>query len=102
MKKPDNEMEDEFELEFRPRETEVVSIAIPRDTLASLEMIAARRDMSTQALLKLYIGQGLRHDLARLLGDRVLETTEHVLARHIQSTEEVSSILREIRSEAVR
>ena len=100
MKKPENELEDEFELKFRPRETETLSIAIPTDTLVSLNKVAASRDMSVQALLKFYVGQGLRQDLARLFGDRVLETTEHVLTRYIQSEEEISSIIREIRSEA--
>jgi hypothetical protein len=101
MKKPEDELEKEFEIKFRPRETETVSIEIPKDTLASLKKVAASRDMAVQALLKFYIGQGLRHDLARLFGDRVLETTEQVLARHMQSQEEISSIIREIRSEAV-
>ena len=53
--------------------------------------------MSEQALLKFYIGQGLRQDLAKLFGDRVLETTAEVLAKHIQSKDEVSAILQEIR-----
>lgn len=101
MKKPENELEEEFELKLHPRETEMVSIAIPKDTLASLNKVAASRDMSLQALLKFYIGQGLRHDLAALFGDRLLETTEQVLARHIQSEEEISFIIREIRSKAV-
>ena len=101
MKKPEDQLEEEFEIKFRPRETEMVSIAIPKDTLASLKEVAVSRDMSVQALLKFYIGQGLRHDLARFFGDRVLETTEHILARHMQSQEEVFSILREIRSQAV-
>lgn len=101
MKKPEAELEEEFEIKFRPRETETVSVAIPKDTLTSLKEVAASRDMSVQALLKFYIGQGLRHDVARLFGDRVLETTEQVLARHIQSQEDISSIIQEIRSEAV-
>jgi len=99
MKKPSNEMEEEFDLQFHPRETEKVSIAIPKEALASIKKVAASRDMSVEALLKFYIGQGLRYDLARLFGDHVLETTEHVLAKHIQSEEEISSILREIRRE---
>jgi hypothetical protein len=97
MKKPKGESP----LRLRPRETEVVSIAIPKDTLASLKKVAAQRDMSYQALLKLYIGQGLRQDLTRLFGDRVVETTAHVLARHLQSKEEIASIMREIREEVV-
>jgi hypothetical protein len=46
-------------------------------------------------------GQGLRQDLAKLFGDRVLETTAEVLAKHIESEEEVSAILREIRVAAI-
>lgn len=96
MKKP----EEKIELHFRPRPIEKVSIEIPKNTLDSLKKVAASRDMSCQALLKLYIGQGLRQDLAKLFADRVLETTAQVLARHIQSEEEVSAIIREIRVEA--
>ncbi len=62
MKKP----EQESPLHLHPRETEVISLTIPKDALASLKQVAAQRDMSYQALLKLYIGQGLRQDLARL------------------------------------
>ncbi len=97
MKKP----ETESTLRLRPRETEAVSLAIPKDTLVALKKVAAKRDMSYQALLKLYIGQGLRHDVAQFFGDQVLDTTAHVLARHLQSEEEVASIMREIREEAV-
>ena len=87
----------EFELNLQPRPTETVPIEIPKDTLESLKKVAAKRDMSEQALLKFYIGQGLRQDLAKLFGDRVLETTAEVLAKHIQSKDEVSAILQEIR-----
>ena len=97
MKKPD----EEFELHLRPRATETVAIQVPKDVLTSLERVAQRRDMSCQALLKLYIGQGLRQDVAMLFSDRVLETTSQVLARHTLSAEEVSAIIQEIRVEAV-
>lgn len=91
----------DLDLHLRPRPMEAVSLEIPKDTLESLKKVAAKRDMSYQALLKFYIGQGLRQDLARLFGDHVLETTAEVLARHIHSEEEVSAILREIRVAAV-
>ena len=97
MKKPEGEPL----LSIRLRETEVVALAIPKDTLASLRQVAAQREMSEQALLKFYIGQGLRQDLVRLFGDRVLATTARVLARHLQSDEAVATTLREIREEAV-
>ena len=92
--------EEELMLQLRPRPVETVSIEIPKDTLEALKKIAAHRDMSYQALLKFYIGQGLRQDLAKHFADRLLETTARVLARHIRSPEEVSAIMQEIRGGA--
>lgn len=103
MKKPNKETpraEEGFKLQLRRRPTHTLRLSIPVETFASLERVAASRDMSVEALVKLYIGQGLRQDLAKLLADRVLETTAQVLTRHIQSEEEVSAILKEIRGEA--
>jgi len=89
--------EEGFELRLRPRAMETVSIDIPKGALDSLKRVAAIRDMSDQALLRFYVGQGLRQDLSRLFAEGVLETAAEVLARHIQSPEEVSAIIREIR-----
>ncbi len=93
--------DDDFELRVKPRETELMSIRIPADTLASIRRVAASRDMSSEALLRLYIGQGLRRDLSKEFGDRVLATAAQVLPRHITSDEEVSAIIREIQLDAV-
>lgn len=68
-----NQSEEEHILHLRPRATETVSIEIPIDTLDSLKEVAVSRDMSPEALLKFYIGQGLRQDLAILSSKRVLE-----------------------------
>ena len=97
MNKPDEELE----LRMRPRAKEMVSINIPKDTLNSLKKIASGRDMSYQALIKFYIGQGLRQDLTKRFADSVLETTAQVLLRRLQSEKEVSEIIQEIRVEAV-
>ncbi len=97
-----NNSEEEIKLPLRPRTAEIVSLNIPTDTLASLEKIAANRDMSVQALLKFYIGQGLREDLAKVFSERLLDKTAQVLARHIESAEEISTILREIQAETAR
>jgi len=43
----------------------------------------------------------MRQDLANLSTDRVLGKTAQVLKQHIQSEEEVSAILKEIRVETV-
>ncbi len=104
MKKPDEEApkaEEGFALHFRPRPSAPVTLEIPVDTLAALEKVATDRDTSVEALIKLYIGQGLRQDLARVFAERVLEKTAQVLTRHIQSEDEVSAILKEIRVETV-
>lgn len=49
-----------------PRETEAVTLAIPVSALAKIRNVAEARDMSPEALLRLYIGHGLRQDLERL------------------------------------
>lgn len=62
--------EEGFDLKVRSRNSKPVTLHIPADTLASLEKIAAGRDMSVEALLKLYIGQAMRQDLAELSAAR--------------------------------
>jgi hypothetical protein len=86
-------------LKFRTRPTATVTLEIPADALASLKQVAEAKEMSEQALLKLYIGNGLRQDLARLLSDRVLERTQKILSNHFKSEEEVRRIMQEIRGE---
>jgi hypothetical protein len=86
------------ELKLRPRPSTTVQLKVPTDTYEDLAQIAASRDMSVDALVKLYIGQGLRQDLSQRFADRVLDLTAQVLARHGQSPEQVEAILREIRS----
>ena len=90
---------EELQLQIRPREKEIVSLNIPKDTLASLEEVAASRDMSVEALLKFYIGQGLRQDITKLFNQRLLEKTAQVLSRHIQSEEQIYIIMQEIKAE---
>ncbi|MEH1832547.1 MAG: hypothetical protein V7L29_10810 [Nostoc sp.] len=90
--------DEELELHLKPRSTETVSIKIPTDTLESLKKVAANRDMTLEALLKFYIGQSLRQDLAKLFSERVLDLTAEVLARHIESEEEILTIIQEIQA----
>lgn len=86
------------ELHLRPRPSAPVTLTVPTDTLSTLEAMAANRDMSVEALMKLYIGQGLRQDVAQRFADRVLDLTAQVLTRHGQSQEQVDAIVREIRN----
>jgi hypothetical protein len=87
-------------LRLRPRPSEAVTLSIPVETLELIRRVAETRDMSPDALLKFYVGQGLRLDAARLFSERIMQTTAEVLARHIPSEEERSAILREIQVEA--
>lgn len=90
---------DEKILSFRKRKTEVISLAIPTDTLASIREIANARDMTEDALLKLYIGNGLRQDVAKLFAEHVLDVTQKVLSKHLQSEEQIAEIMKEIRGD---
>lgn len=67
MKKDKKEIvtEEGFALKFYPRETETISLEISTDTLDALEKKAKERDLPLKALLKFYIGQGLRQDLSK-------------------------------------
>jgi len=65
-----NQIKEDIKLQIKPRETEAVLLQIPVDAMRSLEEVAASRDMSIDALLKFYIGHGLREDKAKLFSDR--------------------------------
>jgi hypothetical protein len=59
------------ELRWRPRVTEDVTLRIPSDTLDALREVAEGGDMSVEALMKLYIGTGLRRDLERAFATQI-------------------------------
>jgi len=86
-----------YTLKYREQETVELKLDIPKKVLNSLERIAAKRNLPLEAVVKFYIGQGLRLDVVNLFSGNILEKTEEVLSRHIQSKEEVSEILREIK-----
>ena len=83
-------------LNVHPRESETVSIEIPKDTLSSLEQIAERKDMSLTALLRFYIGKGLRQDLSQSFADHVIDSTAKALEKRNYPPSEVAEILQEI------
>ncbi len=57
-----SQTEEQVQLQIKPRQTEAVLLQIPVEAMRSLEEVAKSRDMSVDALLKFYIGQGLRQD----------------------------------------
>jgi hypothetical protein len=63
-------------LHVRPRTSEAATLPIPLDTLELIRRVAETRDMSPDALLKFYVGQGLRQDVAQLFSERTMSTPE--------------------------
>jgi hypothetical protein len=57
--------EEGFVLKFYPHETKTVSLKLSADVIDLLRKKAEERDMPLEALLKFYIGQGLRQDLSK-------------------------------------
>jgi hypothetical protein len=55
--------EEGFPFKLYPQETKAISINISVETMEVLEKKANERDLPVGALLKLYIGQGLRLDM---------------------------------------
>ncbi|MEW6350815.1 MAG: hypothetical protein AB1646_17280 [Thermodesulfobacteriota bacterium] len=65
----------------KDRQAKHISIRIPEDVLADLRRVAPLKGMSGyQALIKFYIGQGLRKDLRELWEERQGGRLETVLA----------------------
>lgn len=56
--------EEGYELKPYPEEKEEITISIPKLTLEALEKIAERKDLPLKAVIKFYIGQGMRQDLS--------------------------------------
>lgn len=73
-----NKPKEKIAFKLKPRPSENVSISIPKDTLKSLEHIAKSKEMSLEALLKFYIGQGLRRELAQQFSDNFPESISEV------------------------
>ena len=84
-------------LKIRARPSRMVSIRIPQDTLDALKRVAGHKDMAYQALIKFYVGQGLRADLASLHSQRVIDAASEILRRHVKSPRKVFTIVEQIR-----
>ena len=85
-----------------PRKAETLSVLVPENVMKSLKKVADRRGTTIDALVRLYIGQCLRKDLSDLFKNTVLERTEEVLNQHLDSAEQISDIMQEIRSSYAR
>jgi hypothetical protein len=52
-----------FKLRFYQEETEEVSLKVPAETMKVLQTVADSREIPVEALIRMFIGQGLRDDL---------------------------------------
>jgi len=75
----------------------MVSLRIPLDTLEQLKEVAAAKDFGYQSLLKLYIGEGLRKDLASTKAQTLINKTENLLRKHLDDDRKLNTILRKLR-----
>jgi predicted DNA binding CopG/RHH family protein len=87
-------------LEIKQRPSKMVSLRIPLDTLEQLKKVAATKELGYQSLLKLYIGEGLRKDLAEMGKQSLLSETENLLRKHLDDDKQVKTILRKLRQVA--
>lgn len=56
--------EEGFVLKFYDRPSSDITINLPDDVIETLEKVAAERNLPIPAILKLYVGQSMRVDLA--------------------------------------
>ncbi|GAB4318904.1 hypothetical protein WEU38_05415 [Cyanobacterium aponinum AL20118] len=94
-----NNPNEDFTLKIKPRPSEIVSIKIPLDTLANLEMIAQNRNLSVESLIKFYIGKNLREDISQEFSEKLFNSTLKVLSKYISSESQREKIINEIKSQ---
>ena len=87
---------EQVEIWWRKPESKSVAIDLPKTAIASLKKVVQNKDMSVKALLKFYIGQGLRQDLSDLSVNQLLGAVAEVLGEHLGSAVETEQLMREI------
>lgn len=87
-------------LTLHRRPSKLVSVRVPEDTLEQLKLVAARKELGYQSLLKLYIGEGLRRDLQEFSQDNLIAKAVTVLRKHISDEKKVASIVRSLKKVA--
>lgn len=93
---------EQVEIRWRKAESESVSIDLPKTAIASLEKVAQNKEMSVNALLKFYIGRGLRQDLSDLSANQLLDAVAEVLSDRLGSQADADAVMREIRQKSAQ
>jgi hypothetical protein len=79
------------------RKNMMVSLRMPEDVVEKLKRIAPLKGMSGyQALIKYYVGAGLRRDLETLWLQEVPEKIQSILAKHGLTGEVQEEVLEEL------
>jgi len=79
------------------RKKMMVSLRMPEDVVENLKRIAPLKGMSGyQALIKYYVGMGLRRDLETLWLQEVPERIQGILAKHGLSSDVQDELLEEL------
>jgi hypothetical protein len=79
------------------RKNMMVSLRMPEDVVENLKRIAPLKGMSGyQALIKYYVGMGLRRDLELLWLQEVPERIQSILAKHGLSGDAKDELLEEL------
>jgi len=78
-------------LRFYSQPSTDITIRIPLTVLASIDRVAAHRDMSREALLRYYIGHELRMDLAKFNMQEPFKTREQRIAESLQAEESAAA-----------
>ncbi len=86
-------------VKWRKQDLTTVQVTLPVSAASLLEALARYRDMSSEALLREYIGAGLREDQRRYFEEQALSITEEVLAKQLRSPGQAAELMREIRRE---
>ncbi len=79
------------------RKKMMVSLRMPQDVVENLKRIAPLKGMSGyQALIKYYVGMGLRRDLETLWLQEVPERIQGILAKHGLTGDAQDELLKEL------
>jgi len=79
------------------RKKMMVSLRMPEDVVENLKRIAPLKGMSGyQALIKYYVGMGLRRDLETLWLQEVPERIQRILAKHGLTGDVQDELLKEL------
>ena len=82
----------------KDRPMAMVSIRLPQDVVVDLKRVAPQLGFSGyQPLIRTYIGQGLRQDLARLENTPSLDEFVNTLRRHGVKEQVITEVLAEMR-----